>query len=119
MSHRIDKIESLIKEEISLIFLFKLQELELGLLTITNVRVSADLKIAKIYISIMEKDKREEALEKIKSKTKFIRSELASRITIKFVPELKFFLDDTLDYVEKIDELIKKIHENDNKKGNE
>lgn len=119
MSHRIDKIESLIKEEISLIFLFKLQDLELGLLTITNVRVSADLKIAKIYISIMEKDKREEALEKIKSKTKFIRSELASRITIKFVPELKFFLDDTLDYVEKIDELIKKIHENDDKKGNE
>lgn len=119
MSHRIDKIESLIKEEISLIFLFKLQELELGLITITNVRVSADLKIAKIYVSIMEKDKREDTLEKIKSKTKFIRSELASRITIKFVPELKFFLDDTLDYVEKIDELIKKIHENDDKKGNE
>lgn len=119
MSHRIDKIEKLIKEEISLIFLFKLQELGLGLMTITNVRISADLKIAKVYISIMEKDKREEALEKIKSKTKFIRAELASRITIKFVPELKFFLDDTLDYVEKIDELIKKIHENDDKKGNE
>lgn len=119
MSHRIDKIEKLIKEEISLIFLFKLQELGLGLMTITNVRISADLKIAKVYISIMEKEKREEALEKIKSKTKFIRSELASRITIKFVPELKFFLDDTLDYVEKIDALIKKIHETDDKKGNE
>ena len=56
---------------------------------------------------------------RIKSKTKFIRSELASRITIKFVPELKFFLDDTLDYVEKIEGLIKKIHENDDKKGND
>lgn len=119
MSHRIDKIENLIKEEISLIFLFKLQNTDLGLVTITNVRVSPDLKIAKIYISIFEKERREEVLEKIKSKTKFIRSELASRITIKFVPELKFFLDDTLDYVEKIEGLIKKIHENDDKKGHE
>lgn len=119
MSHRIDKIENLIKEEISLIFLFKLQNLGSGLITITNVRVSPDLKMAKIYISVFEKEKRDEVLERIKSKTKFIRSELASRITIKFVPELKFFLDDTLDYVEKIEVLIKKIHENDDKKGNE
>ena len=119
MSHRIDKIENLIKEEMGLIFLLKLQHLQLGLLTITNVRVSADLKIAKIYVSIFEKDRREEVLEKIKSKTKFIRTELAHRITIKFVPDMKFFLDDTLDYVEKIEGLIKKIHENDDKKGNE
>jgi len=119
MSHRIDKIENLIKQEISLIFLLKLQNLDSSLITITNVRVSPDLKIAKIYVSIFEKDRREVVLEKIKSKAKFIRSELASRITIKFVPELKFFLDDTLDYVEKIEGLIKKIHENDDKKGNE
>ena len=117
MSHRIDKIENLIKQEISLIFLFKLQDINSGLITITNVRVSPDLKIAKIYVSIFEKEKRESVLERIKAKTKFIRSELASRITIKFVPELKFFLDDTLDYVEKIEGLIKKIHENDDKKG--
>ncbi len=119
MSHRIDKIENLIKKEISLIFLFELQNMDSGLITITNVRVSPDLKIAKIYVSIFEKERREKVLEKIKSKTKFIRSELASRITIKFVPELKFFLDDTLDYVEKIEGLIKKIHENDDKKGND
>ncbi len=119
MSHRIDKIENLIKKEISLIFLFELQNMDSGLITITNVRVSPDLKIAKIYVSIFEKERREKVLEKIKSKTKFIRSELASRITIKFVPELKFFLDDTLDYVEKIEGLIKKIHENDDKKGSD
>jgi len=119
VSHRIDKIENLIKEEISLIFLFKLQNLGSGLITITSVRVSPDLKTAKIYISIFEKERREKVLEKIRSKTKFIRSELASQITIKFVPELKFFLDDTLDYVEKIEGLIKKIHENDGKKGYE
>ncbi len=119
MSRRTDRVENLIKEEISLIFLHKLHDPEYGFLTITRVKVSADLKIAKIYISILEKDKREEILKKVVDKTKFIRSELASRIRIKFVPELKFFLDDTLDYVEKIDSLIKKIHEQDADKGHE
>ena len=48
-----------------------------------------------------------------------IRTELAHRIRIKFIPELKFFIDDTLDYVEKIEGLIKKIHEDDDNKSNE
>ncbi len=119
MTHRIDRVEHLIKEEISLIFLYKLPDKlgdsSVGFITVTSVKVSPDLKIAKIYVSVLEKDKRERSLERIKSVSGFIRSELASRIRIKFVPELKFFLDDTLDYVEKIEGLIKKIHEDDNK----
>ena len=118
MQHRIDKVENLIKEEVSLIFLHKLNDPAFGFVTITTVKVTPDLKLAKIYISVFEKEKREIVLEKVRATTGFIRSELASRIKIKFVPELKFFLDDTLDYVEKIEGLIKKIHENDNK-GNE
>jgi ribosome-binding factor A len=119
MGHRIDKVEHLIKEEISLIFLYKLQDKfqfsSTGFITITSVKVSPDLKIAKIYLSVFEKEKREEVLGKVRAASGYIRSELASRIRIKFVPELKFFIDDTLDYVEKIEGLIKKIHENDNK----
>ena len=115
MSHRIDKVENLIKEEISLIFLYKLHDPEFGFITITNVKVSPDLKIAKIYLSVLDKEKRAVVLEKVKSTSGFIRSELAHRIRIKFVPELKFFIDDTLDYVEKIEGLFKKIHEDDNK----
>ncbi|HVO72709.1 MAG TPA: 30S ribosome-binding factor RbfA [Ignavibacteriaceae bacterium] len=118
MSYRIDKMENLIREEISLILLQKMQDHSFGLLTVTHVKVSPDIKIAKIYISVFEKEKRDQVLEKIKASTGFIRSELASRIRIKFVPELKFFIDDTLDYVEKIEGLIRKIHkENDNKRN--
>jgi ribosome-binding factor A len=118
MSHRIDKVESLIKEEISLIFLNKLRNTEIGFVTITNVKMSPDLKIAKVYISVLDRENRAAALEKINSLNGFVRSELAHRIKIKFTPELKFFIDDTLDYVEKIEGLIKKIHQDDNK-GNE
>jgi ribosome-binding factor A len=116
MGYRIDKVENLIKEEISLIFLYKLNDPALGFITITNVKVSPDFKIAKIYISVFEKDKRNFVLEKVKSQSGVIRSELASRIRIKFIPELKFFIDDTLDYVEKIEGLIKKIHKDDDLK---
>ncbi len=119
MSYRIDKVEHLIKEEISLIFLHKLADLNLGFVTITNVRVSPDLKIARIYLSILEKEKRDLALDKIEDKKGLIRTELAHRIRIKFIPELRFFLDDTLDYVEKIEGLIRKIHEDDNKPNEE
>ena len=115
MSHRIEKVENLIKEEISFIFLRKLQDPSLGFITITNVKVSPDLRIAKVYISVFEKDKRDFVLEKIGAVTGYIRSELASRIRIRFIPELRFYIDDTLDYVEKIENLIKKIHKDDNK----
>ncbi len=117
MSHRTEKVENLIKQEISLIFLRKLQDPAFGFLTVTNVKLSPDLRLAKIYISVFEKEKRETSLEKLKSASGFIRSELASRISIKFIPELKFFIDDTLDYVEKIEGLIKKIHKDDNKEN--
>lgn len=119
MAHRIDKIEHLIKEEISMIFLYKLQDPAFGLLTITNVKVSPDLKLAKIYISVFNKENRELVLDKVKTSAGYIRTELAHRIKIKFVPELKFFIDDSLDYVEKIEGLIKKIHEDDDNKGND
>jgi ribosome-binding factor A len=114
MAYRVDKLENLIKEEIILIFLRKLQGPSFGFLTITNVKVSPDLRIAKVYISVFEKEKREFVLEKVKATAGFIRAELASRIRIKFVPDLKFFIDDSLDYVEKIEGLLKKIHKDDN-----
>jgi len=119
MSHRIDKVEHLIKEEISLIFLHKLQDPAFGLVTITSVKVSPDLKIAKVYISVFQKENRTLVLEKAETISGYIRTQLAHRIRLRFTPELKFFIDDTLDYVEKIEGLIKKIHQNDDNEGNE
>jgi ribosome-binding factor A len=75
--------------------------------------VSPDLKLAKIYLSVFDNGKRELVLERITASTGHIRTELAHRIRIRYVPELKFFIDDTTDYVEKIENLIKKIHEDD------
>lgn len=113
MAYRLQKIQAQIKNEISLIFLHDLNDPAFGFLTITNVKVSPDLKIAKIYFSLLEKEKREETLERIEELKGLIRSKLASRIRMRYTPELFFYIDDTLDYVEKIEGLIQKIHEND------
>lgn len=119
MSVRLDKVSSMIKDEISLIFLHKIQDPQLGLLTITNVKVTPDLRLAKVYISVYDKEKRKYCLEKVEELNGFIRSVLAKRINIKHVPELKFYIDDTLDYVEKMEGLFKKIHEDDKQDNSE
>ena len=114
MAYRKDKLQHLIKEEISLIILQKLKDPAFGFLTITNVKVSPDLKLAKVYVSVYEKENRSEVLEKLNEVKGLIRSELAHRVRIKFVPDLSFYIDDTPDYVEKIEDLLKKIHKDDN-----
>ncbi len=116
MSIRIEKIAELIKKEISLIFLHKIQDPELGLVTITYVKVSSDIKYAKIYLSVFDKEKGLDSLEKINRIKGFIRRELAHRIRLKHVPELMFFMDDTMDYVEKMEGIFKELHKDDNKR---
>lgn len=113
MSYRKDKIQRLIKEEVSWIFLHKLKDPALGFLTITNVKVSPDLKIAKIYFSVLNKDQRYEALDRINEVKGLIRTELAHKIKMRFVPDLDFYVDDTMDYVEKMEELFRQIHKDD------
>jgi len=113
MSFRLQKISKVIKEEISLIFLHKIQDTTIGLVTITKVDISPDLRNAKIYLSIFPNEKRESSLTKVNEMHGFIRTELAAQMTTRYVPELRFFLDDSADYVEHIDTLLKKIHEND------
>ncbi|MFA3782487.1 30S ribosome-binding factor RbfA [Melioribacteraceae bacterium 4301-Me] len=111
---RVSRVASLIKEELSLIFLHKIQDPQLGVITITNVKVSADLRYAKVYISVYDKKNRNALLDKVDELKSMIRTELAHRITIRFVPELNFFIDDTNDYVERIEDIFKEIHKNDN-----
>lgn len=119
MSHRLDKVASLLKEELSLIFLHRIQNSDVGLVTVTNVKVSPDLQHTKIYLSVYDKTKRDEVLEKVNNLKKMIRSELASKVQLRYIPELHFFIDDTLDYVEKIEGLFKQIHSSDGKEKND
>ncbi len=110
-STRQEKIEKLIQKDLGEIF----QQKEIlfvpgAMITVTKVRVSKDLGVAKIFLSIFAAKDKEEALALIKSKTKEVRYKLGNRIRhqLRIVPELIFYLDDSLDYIENIENALKK-----------
>lgn len=114
MSKRLEKIKELIKEEISWIFIKKIQDPLLSFITVTRVKVTPDLKIAYVYLSIFEKEKRKKVLDKVNEIKSLIRTEFAQRNRrIRFIPEFVYFIDESIDHVEKIESLLKQIHEND------
>ena len=117
MGHRLDKVASLIKEEISLIFLHKIQDSKMGLITVTNVKISPDLKHARIYLSTFDRENRDVIMKRVNELKGMIRSQLAGRVSLRFVPELQFFIDDTPDYVEKMENLFKQIHKDDSEES--
>lgn len=117
MSLRQEKVSSLVKEALSLIFLQKILDPELGLVTITAVKVTSDLKIAKVYLSVFEKENRDYVLEHIDSMKGFIRAELAKKVNLRVTPELHFYIDDTMDYVEKMNKIFSSLKKEDDKQS--
>ena len=81
-----------------------------AMVTVSEVRVSPDLSIAKVYVSIFPSDKQETVMKLLEENNKAIRGELGRKVAkqLRIVPELDFYLDTTLDYVEHIEELLKK-----------
>ena len=79
-------------------------------ITITMLRVSPDLSVAKVYVSLFAVKDPQELLKKIKEFTKELRKHLGDRIKhqVRIIPHLEFFIDDSLDYAEQIDKLLKK-----------
>ncbi len=107
-STRKNKIDRLIQKELGDIFQ-KFTKSQGGvLISVTSVSVSADLSVARAYLSIFPNDKQAEMMEMIKGATKSIRHDLSqrTRYQLRQVPELTFFLDDSLDYLENIDRLL-------------
>ena len=92
------------------IFLSVIYIPEAGLLTVTNVKVTDDLKIAKIYISFLENKKRvDELMQNLIDKKKLIRHYIGLEMELRYIPELRFYYDNTMEHAEKIDKLINKI----------
>jgi ribosome-binding factor A len=112
MSIRAERVSSLIKEEVGAILIREYQGQTVGFTTVTDVRMSPDLKIAKVYFSVFGKPEiQEKTMEWLEQEKPHIRGLLASHLRMKFVPALQFYLDDTLNHVDRINTLIKKIHD--------
>ena len=105
---RLQKVERLIQKDLGEIFLIETKLLPGVLVSVTQVRMSPDLGVAKAYLSIFPSERGKEIMENINHQKKAIRYELGLRIgkQVRRIPELAFFLDDSIDYLENIDHLL-------------
>ena len=107
---RQNKISLLIQKELSEIFLLQTKSMNGVLVSVSAVRISPDMSIARVYLSVFPSERSQEIVKNINDNMKSIRYELGTRVRhqLRIIPELKFFVDDSLDYAERIDELLKK-----------
>jgi ribosome-binding factor A len=106
---RQNKIARLIQKELSEIFLLQTKSMKGVLVSVSKVRISPDMSVCRAYLSIFPSEKGEEIVKNINDNIKSIRFDLGNRLRhqLRIIPELKFFVDDSLDYIEHIDELLK------------
>ena len=107
---RQNRISRLLQKEWSLIFQSHPLMMHGVMVSVTKVKISPDLSICTAYLSVFPSEKGEEILQNITANEKTIRYDLGKNVRnqLRIIPELRFFLDDSLDYLERIDELLKK-----------
>lgn len=109
-SIRQKKISRLLQKDLGEIFQREVNDILLGtMVSVTAVRVSPDLGIAKVYISIFPSKNKDEVFEQVKQHTSKVRHLLGKRVgkQLRVVPDLSFYIDDSLDYIDNIDKLLK------------
>lgn len=109
-NNRFNRVEEEMKKEISNIISNKLKNPDVtGLISITKVKVTTDLKFAKVYVSILNAKNTKATLRGLKQSSGFVRSEVAKSINLRNTPEIIFELDDSMEYGAKIDSILKDI----------
>jgi ribosome-binding factor A len=117
MSVRAQKVGSLIKEELSMLFQRNFSMSEYGFLTVTDIIMSPDLRIAKVYISIYgDTERKKKSLSMLEAQKPSIRSMLGHSVRLRYTPEIIFYLDETVDKAMKIENIFRKIREKDSQK---
>ena len=113
VSQRQLRVGEMIKQSLSMIFIkneAKVPNLETNMITVTEVKMSQDLKIAKAYVLPLGGKDADETIEKLKEYSFMIRKILSQKVIIKFLPKLLFRKDDSFEYAEKIENLIKQTN---------
>ena len=107
---RLGRIEEEYRKELSQIIGYELKNPSItGLISVTKVKVTNDLKFARVYVSVLNAKNVKDTIAGLKKSSGFIRSELARRVNLRNTPELIFELDDSLEYGAKIDTILKEI----------
>lgn len=109
---RLSRLQKAIKEAVSQIIQFELKDPRIGLVTVTSVNISPDLRQARIFLSILgSSEEQRESLAGLDSARGFIRSELGKRVRMKFTPQIEFEIDRSIEEGIRISQLIDRLHQ--------
>lgn len=108
-----ERVASDLQKEISKILLTEIKDEDLQRVTITYATVTNDLSFAKVYFTTLDDNKREKVIKDMNNASPFFRRELASRLEIRHIPEIKFVYDESIEYGKKIEDIIEKINNED------
>ncbi|GGA96383.1 30S ribosome-binding factor RbfA [Macrococcus hajekii] len=107
MSMRSERVGEQLKKELSEVINQKMKNPNIGFVTVTEVEVTGDLSQATVYVTVLgEERERKKSLEALEKSKGFMRSEIAQRMDLRIVPELKFQYDESIDYGNKIEKMI-------------
>jgi ribosome-binding factor A len=110
---RSQRISDLLRKEVADIIMYKLKDPRVGFITVTGVDVTNDIKIAKVYVSILQDKEKKITLDILNSAKSFIRTELSKRLRMKFIPSIEFRLDTSIEYGNRIERLLKQAGEDE------
>lgn len=109
-SNRLGRIDEELKKEISNIITYNLKNPNItGMISVTRAKITPDLRYAQVYVSILNSKNAKETFASLKKSAGFVRTEVAKRINLRVTPEIIFVLDDSMEYGERIDKILKKI----------
>ena len=110
MSLKIERLNNLIMREVSIILEREVKDRGIEFVTVTAVKTTSDLSFSKIYVTILNDDKKDEIMKSLKGASGFIRRTLADRIEVRHIPKLEFVYDESIEYGKRIEDRIKEIH---------
>ncbi|MBF0558545.1 MAG: 30S ribosome-binding factor RbfA [Nitrospirae bacterium] len=108
---RSQRLGILLREEIADIIMRKVKDPRLGFVTVTDVELSEDLKIARAFISVLKDEEKETTLEILNAAKGLVRSEVSKRVRVKFIPTIEFRIDASVARGDRIDRLLNEIRE--------
>jgi ribosome-binding factor A len=103
------RVSDLIREEVADIIMNRIKHKTLGFVTVTGAKITDDLKNATVYLSVLDEKESNNTLRKLNAASSFIKSELGKRLKLKYIPKLRFMIDESIEYGRKIDRIFDEI----------
>ena len=110
MNVRIERLESSFVKEISYILMEEIKDEDIKFVTITDCEITNDLSFAKVYFTVLDNSRKEETIKALNHAKSFIRGELSKRIEMRHTPELNFVFDESIEYGNRIENIIDEIN---------